>query len=194
MTIRRKRSDNLCVNLLIRHIKTNKKLYKSFNFSYHTQKYTLRDVLTDIVYVMKTGISYRNLRSAIKWQTIYKVYRKLISNKVFNLTYNQMLKKYVKRGGLNRKLRYISTDTTFIMNKNGSEKIGLNKYYYKKKGNKISLVVDSNKKIIEMKIFKGGKNDTKILEKHLESDMIIDRKEYEKIRNILYVIQDMIQR
>lgn len=32
-----------------------------------------------------------------------------------------MLKKYYKRDGLSKKLRYISTDTTFVMNKNGKE-------------------------------------------------------------------------
>jgi hypothetical protein len=85
-----------------------------------------------------------------------------------------MLAKYYKRNGLSKKLNYISTDTTFIMNKNGKEQIGLNKYYHKKKGNKISLIIDTNKKIVNMKIYKGCKNDTKILEDQLKENMIIN--------------------
>ena len=172
----------LQVRLLTAHIKSRSKLYKSFNFSYHTQKYKLADILTEIIFVTKTGISYRNLRSVIKWQTVYKVYRKLVANKVFEHTYAELLKKYLKRGGLNKKLKYISTDTTFVMNKNGREKVGLNKYYYKKRGSKISIITDSNGMPLEMDIFKGGKNDGKILEHHLTKNTIINNASYDKYK------------
>ncbi len=177
----RNKSD-ICCKLLCAHIKTIPKLYKSFNFSYHTQKYKLTDILNDVIYVMKTGISYRNLRSNIKWTTVYKAFRKLERYKVFQYSYKELFSKYLRRGGISKKLRYISTDTTFIMNKNGKSKIGLNKYYYKKKGNKVSIIVDSNGRIIDMKIFKGGKNDGKILEEHLKNGTIIDNHHYDDIK------------
>jgi hypothetical protein len=189
----KKTKTDLSILLLIAHIKSKPKLYESFNFSYKTQKYTLNEILIDIVYIMRTGISYRDLRSHLKWQTVYKVYRKLVLNKVFEMTYKDLLKKYYKRGGLSKKLRYISTDTTFIANKNGKDQIGLNKYYHKKKGNKISLIIDSNKKIINMKIYKGGKNDTKILEDQLKEDMIINNNDKNN-KNILWRMQDTIQK
>jgi hypothetical protein len=64
----KKNKNDMCILLLIAHIKSK-------------QKYTLKEILVDIVYIMKTGISYRDLRSHIKWQTVYKVYRKLVANK-----------------------------------------------------------------------------------------------------------------
>ena len=172
----------LCVKLLMVHIKQNKKLNKSFNFTFHTQKYKLKDVLNEIVYVMKYNIPYRAIRSHIKWQTIYKVYRKLVDNKIFELTYLQLLKKYLKRG-LNKKLKYVYTDTTFVMNKKGTQNIGLNKYYYKKKGNKISILMNSKKFIIDVQVYKGGKNDCKILEDQLEKCKNILNKKNNKQKN-----------
>lgn len=162
------------IKLLIAHIKSQPELYKCYNFTYRTQKYKLDDILTDIVYIMKTGISYRNLRSAIKWQTVYKVWRKLVKHKVFEFTYAELLRKYLKKGSLNKKLKLISTDTTFIMNKNGRESTGLNKYYYKKRGSKLSLIIDSKGMPLVMDVFKGGKNDGKILENHLKKKTIIN--------------------
>ena len=168
-----KNKNSLCIKLLIKHIKSKELLYKSFNFSYKTQKYKLEDILGEIIYLMKTGVSYRMLRSDIKWFTIYKVHRKLIKNNVFKMTFNEMLRKYLKKG-LNGKLKYVLTDTTFIKNKYGKELISCNKYYYKKKGNKISLIVDSKGYILNINVYKGGKNDCKILEDHLDNDMPID--------------------
>lgn len=49
--------------------------------------------------------------------------------------------------------------STFIMNKNGKECIGLNKYYYKKRGSKLSLIVDARGTVLEMDVLNGGKND-----------------------------------
>jgi transposase len=164
------------------HIKNNKELIKSFNFSHHTQKYKLSDMLDEIIYVMKYNIPYRAIRSKIKWMTIYKVYRKLVRYKVFKLSYKELLCKYLKRGNLGKKLRYVSTDTTFVMNKKGNVNVGLNKYYYKKKGNKLSLIIDSNKKILDIRVYKGGKNDGKILENQLENFKLLDNDEYGKYK------------
>lgn len=176
------KKSNICIKLLTEHIKSKPGLYKSFNFNYHTQKYKLKDILNEIIYIMRTGISYRMLRSKIKWQTIYKVYRKLVKNNIFKMTYLEMLNKYLKRGGLHKKLKYVHTDTTFIINKNGRDKTGLNKYYYKKKGNKVSIIIDSNGYVLDMNIFKGGKNDIKILENHLKNRFAISDDHYNKFK------------
>jgi len=70
--------ESLTVKILIKHIKQNQELYKSFNFTYHTQKYRLDELLTEILYVLKTGIDWRSIKSHINWNTIYKTYIKLI--------------------------------------------------------------------------------------------------------------------
>ena len=88
--------NSLTLKILIRYIKSHKSLYKGFNFHYTTQKYTLTEILTEILYVLKTGISWRMLRSHINWNTIYKAYVKLNKFKIFKTCYKDLLKKIYK--------------------------------------------------------------------------------------------------
>jgi transposase len=132
----------------------------------------LTEYISDILYVLKTGISWRDLRSHINWNSVYKVYVKLNSYKIFNLSYVSLLNKYYKRS-YNNKLKYISTDTTFIPNKKGKNLIGYNKYYNKKNGTKISLIVDSKGIPFNMKCYKGNINDSNILLNQLKNDDIV---------------------
>ena len=60
-----KNKTNIIVSVLTKHIKVNKDLYKSFNFSHKQQKYRLKEYLIDILNVLKTGVSWRDLRSHI---------------------------------------------------------------------------------------------------------------------------------
>ena len=61
-------------NSTLLHINSHKTLYKSFNFSYKSQKYKLDDILSEIIYVSRTGISWRMIKSDIHWNTIYKIF------------------------------------------------------------------------------------------------------------------------
>lgn len=171
------------LKLLIRYIKSNKQIYKSFDFSHKQQKYTLREILVDILYVLKTGISWRDLRSHIGWNTVYKRYIMLNNFGVFEICYTDLLKKYLKKG-TNKKLKYILTDTSFVQNKKGQDMIGYNKFYKKKKGTKISLITDSNGIPISVKCYKGNKHDCKILDDQL-NDKYITNIKYVKDRYFL---------
>jgi hypothetical protein len=72
-----KPSNNLFLKLLMKHIRSIPKLVYSFNFSHKQQKYNLSEYLIDILYVLKTGIAWRDLRSHINWNSVYKTYVKL---------------------------------------------------------------------------------------------------------------------
>ena len=167
-----KTKNELVIKLLIKHIKSNYKLYKSFDFSHKQQKYKLSEYLTDILYVLKTGIAWRDLWSHINWNSVYKIYVKLNSFNVFKLSYVTLLNKYYKRS-YNNKLKYISTDTSFIPNKKGKDLIGYNKFYNRKNGTKISLITDSKGIPFNLKCYKGNINDSKILLNHLKNDNIV---------------------
>ncbi len=175
-------NDKLMIKLLIKEIKQDKVLYKSFNGTYKTQKYKLTDILPSILYVLKTGISWRSLndpliftktKHMIHWNTIYKIYIKLNNNEIFKITYMELLKKYIMKS-TNKKLKIIITDTTFIPNKNGKDNMGYNKFYNKKKGTKISIITDSFGIPFNIKAYKGNKNDTIILEDQLKDKNMID--------------------
>lgn len=166
--------NNLIVRLLICHIKSNKKLYKSFNFSNIHQKYSLDDYLIDILYILKTGIPWRDLRSHINWISVYKVYVKLNTCNIFRLSYIDLMTKYLKKNN-NRNMKYIISDTSFIPNKKGRSLIGYNKYYNKKNGTKISLITDSDGITIFVKCYKGNESDSKILTKQFKCFKIINQ-------------------
>ena len=133
------KNNSFIVGILIKHIKSFKNLYKSFNFSHSQQKYDLSDYLIEILFVLKTGIAWRDIRSKINWNSIYKIYIKLNNHHIFETKYVDLLNKYIKKGS-NNKLKYVSTlrakaDTTFIPNKKGKDCIGYNKFYvYRKNG------------------------------------------------------------
>ncbi len=61
----------LIIKVLKLHIKNISKLNKSFDFTRKQQKLsiTLDEYLNEILYVLKTGISWRDIRSKINWST-----------------------------------------------------------------------------------------------------------------------------
>lgn len=163
-----KTENQKLVDAIICEVKSNRRLYKSFDFSNVRQKFDLSAYLTDILYVLKTGISWRDLKSVINWNSVYKVYCKLVRFNILEKSYNSLLSQYLSKSKQS-KLNCILTDTTFINNKNGSELIGYNTFYSRKKGTKISLITDSKGIPIDVKCYKGNMYDSNILEDQLET-------------------------
>ena len=85
------KNNSFIVGILIKHIKSFKNLYKSFNFSHSQQKYDLSDYLIEILFVLKTGIAWRDIRSKINWNSIYKIYIKLNNHHIFETKYVDLL-------------------------------------------------------------------------------------------------------
>ncbi len=77
----------LIVNLIMKFIKSNKALYKSFYFNTNQRKYKLEDQLHHILFILKTGISWRDMNCSIKWQSLYKTFSKLNKLNIFKLSY-----------------------------------------------------------------------------------------------------------
>ena len=174
-----RKKDSLIVNLLIRHIKSVKSLFKSFNYSHNQQIYKLRDYLTEILYVLKTGIAWRDIKSNINWNSIYKVFIKLNNHNIFKTSYTDLLNRYIKKGS-NKKLKFVSTDTTFIPNKKGKDCMGYNKFYNRKNGTKISIIVDSKGIPLNIKCCGGNVHDCTILSKQLKTWKIVN---YDHVTN-----------
>ena len=158
----------LIVGVLIKHIKSFESLYKSFDFSRKQQKYNLSDYLIEILYILKTGIAWRDIRSQINWNSIYKIYIKLNNHHIFETKYIDLLNKYIKKGS-NKKLKYVSTDTTFIPNKKGKDYIGYNKFYNRKNGTKLSIIVDVKGVPLNLKCCSGNEHDGTVLLKQLKT-------------------------
>ena len=106
---------------------------------------------------------------------IYKHYIKLQTIDTFKNTYIALLKKYLLKTKFNT-LKKVYTDTTFIINKKGTNFMGRNKYMKNKNCNKVSIITDNKFIPIDVQIFKGNVNDSKILQQQME--IIIENKDY----------------
>ena len=94
------------VNSIYNFIKTKHvKLFESYNFKYNTQKYKLKEILQGILFFIKIYSSCKNfIYKKINYNAIYKNYIKLNKYKIFELSYLDNLKKYLKKSK-NKKIR-----------------------------------------------------------------------------------------
>lgn len=76
------------------------------------------------------------------------------------------MNKYLKKTK-NKTLKCCYTDTTFIINKKGIDFKEKNKFMKNKYCNKLSLIVDSKFIPIDIKIYKGNINDSKVLQQQI---------------------------
>ena len=176
--------NKLLINSIKNRIK-NSECYKYFNFTYHTQKYCLTDILTEIVFIMRTGLPWHFV-TKIKYKTVYKSFRRLCNFNIFKNTYIELLNTYIKRKP-NKKLSMQYMDSTCITNKYGSECVGRNKYCKNKNITKISLITDSKGIPINVKINSGNNFDSEILCNQLNS-FLIDKNYLDNYNN--YILGD----
>lgn len=150
--------ESICNYIKIKH----KDLYESYNFKYKTQKHTLYDIIDAILYFIKISSSWRNFKyKNIKYNTIYKNYIKLNKYNIFENTYIDIIKRYLKKA-TRGKLKYIYTDTTTVYNKLNSDKVKRNKYFKNKNVIKLSFITDVNGVVINSLIESGNKHDSTI--------------------------------
>jgi len=102
------------INIICKKVNKSK-LYKNYNFSYHTQKYKLKDIVTKIMYCLHKCKDWRQL--GIGWNNIYKHFIKLSLIGIFKNTYLELLKMYIKKHKTS--LKIVSLDTTTVYNKYG---------------------------------------------------------------------------
>ena len=58
------KSDNSFVKCILKFIDSNEYLNEKFN--HHKQKYAIEELLTALIYKLKTGISYENITNVFK--------------------------------------------------------------------------------------------------------------------------------
>jgi transposase len=191
-------SEKQAIKTLINFI-YNSEHKHHFDFTYHTQKYSLEQTLPVILYVLKTGLAWekcKDLKIAknISYGTFYHTHKKLVKLDIYKANYRHILTKYYTKDK-EKYLKKQTTDTTFILNKGGVDKIGFNKQIPKHKLSKLSTICDANGKTIDVNLVSGNIHGTKILQNQIKNFKLSDKykhtsmadKEYdsEKIRKIL---------
>lgn len=101
------------LDILKEIILTDSKTKHFYDIKYSRSKYTIDSILEEILYVLKTGLSWRNVRSAIHWNSLYWHFNRLSSLGIFHKLFNCLRKGYTLSHPTNIQI----VDSTFIMNK-----------------------------------------------------------------------------
>lgn len=148
------------------------KFNKRYSFIHPAQKYKLDMIISELFYVLKSGVSWNDYRGPINNKTLYNHYNFFYKNHIFKHIYILLLNKYFKNNKTSKlKNQYI--DTCFIKNINGIDKIGRNKYYKNKNVSKLSIISDINGIPISILLKKGNKHDSQFIKEHIDKMLII---------------------
>ncbi|ARF10377.1 hypothetical protein Hokovirus_1_256 [Hokovirus HKV1] len=103
-------------------------------------------------------------------------------NNIFNKFYTYLYEKYSDKQK-NDKLKYLYTDTSFIINHNClHEYVERNKYIKNKFSIKLSLLTDVNGIPIDIQFVKGNLHDSPLIEKHFkEVKCNLDSNKYKNV-------------
>lgn len=150
----------------------DKSIGKFYVKKHPNSKYSFDDILNEIIYVLKTGISYRDLKSPIKWQSVYFHYQRFVKFDIFKKLFLKLRMIFASKNTLNVQL----IDSTFVMNKYGRNKIARNKFYKNKNCNKISIITDIDGIPLSVLVNSGNVHDLSFIQKHVNDLIVINRK------------------
>ena len=165
-------------------------LKKSYSQKFPNSKYSLDFILDEIIYVLKTGISWRNLRSSINWNTLFHHFSRFVKYNIFKTLFTKLRRNHFKTKNSNIKI----IDSSFIPNKYGRNFISRNKFYKNKTGTKISLITDIDGIPLSILVNKGSIHDLSFIKEHvkdckciIKNSVILADKGYEskKMRNYI---------
>ena len=167
-----KKKDKLSMSsAIIYYVKSKPHIYKHFDYTYQKQEIDLVNALPIIVNVIKYALPWRSIEHYY-WNSIYKIYKRLLSFNVLKETYKELLIKYYKKTPA-KKLKMRFTDTTSICNKYGSDLVDYNGHK-KRNVTKLSLITDSNGIPLSYKIALGSTYDSTIFSEHINLEPLID--------------------
>lgn len=132
----------------------------------------LDDIINDIIYVLKTGVSWRSIRTHIDYRTLYFHFKRFVKHDIFSRLFKKIRNKYINN---NISDTYI-IDSSFIMNICGKNKISRNKFFKNKNCNKISLITDDNGIPLSVLVNKGTVHDITFINKHYNDLIIFSKK------------------
>lgn len=165
---------------MIKHfILTHSKLKHFYLKSYSNSKYSLDVIINDILFVLKSGVSWRDSRSSIHWLSLFWHFRRFIQFNLFSSLFYNLRYFYSTQHHIDSQI----IDSTFILNKFGKNKIARNKFFKNKNCNKISLVSDIHGIPLSVLVDSGNNHDISFVSSHI-SDLLVLTKKSRKTKNI----------
>jgi hypothetical protein len=165
---------NLIMKLDI--IKIFKTIIKDeFDDNYHTRKYTEEKYFQEIITFLRNETYWNRHNGDITGKVLNNKHNSYIKKGIYEKIYKYILNVYMSHNKT-KKLKYQSTDTSFICNRQGyGVNVSRNKFYKGKRGIKICSIVDSNGVAIAIMISSGSTYDCKVVSE-LFDNMLIDTK------------------
>lgn len=164
-------SISLNIKIELKNIILNSKQFiNTFSKKHPNSKYSLDLIIDELLYFLKSGVSWRNLRSQINYKTLHYYYCKFVDDNIFFKLFNKIRNIYLKKYIIDDDL-YI--DSTIVFNKYGINKLGRNKFYKNKKSTKISLMTDSNGFPLSIFFIKGNYHDSSTFGKHIKDALLL---------------------
>jgi len=172
---------NIDIKQEIKKIVLNTQNFKyTFLKKHPNSKYSLDFIIDEILYFLKSGVSYRMLRSKANFRTIHYYHSKFVKHNIFFKLYKKIRNIYINKYYTNKDA-ILLIDSTIINNKFGINKIGRNKFYKNKKSTKISLMTDNHGFPLSILFMKGNYHDTCLFEKHIKDACVLFPKSNKKI-------------
>lgn len=139
-----------------------------YGFVTKKQKYDVKTIITEIIYFIKSSVSYDNYRGPINCKTLNKHILFFSKERIFERIYSDLLSKYLKNNKYS-KLKYQSIDSSFILNKNGKQKLGRSVLMKNKNCYKLSIIADTNGIPNSIILDSGNKSDINLAKENLNS-------------------------
>jgi len=153
-------------------ILTNKKTKYFYNVTYTHSKYSLDVILKEILYVLKTGLSWRDVRSDVHWNSLYWHFSRLVKHNIFYKLFLCLRKGYIDKHNTTTQI----VDSTFIMNKFGKSKMARNKFFKNKNCNKVSFFTDVSGIPLSVLVNNGNVHDLSFVTNHANDLMVLNKK------------------
>jgi len=153
-------------------ILNHKILKKYYINTFPNSKYSLDLIIEDILFVLKSGVSWRDSRSAVNWQSLFWHFQRFVKFNIFKSIFHQLRNLYSKRNSIELQI----IDSTFVMNKFGKNKIARNKFFKNKNCNKVSIISDSSGIPLSVLINTGNVHDLSFVEKHVSDLFVLTKK------------------
>lgn len=131
-------------------------------------KYTLKDYVIGIIDVVKNYTSWNKYNGSMNGNTLRKKNNEWLKLGVYDLVYENSLKKYLKTTRKTEELKYQSIDSTFVEDINGCKDAAYNNVYRRRKnesskGIKITSITTTNGIPLSINVDSGNKYDSTLL-------------------------------
>ena len=175
MNLNKLKLEDIIYNVIIK----NDNIGYFYTNNHISKKHSLNDIINEIIFILKTGISWRNLRSSINYNSIYYHFKRFVNNNIFIDAYISILNLYLKKI---KSINGIVIDSSFIQNKFGKGKIARNKFFKNKKCFKLSIITDFNNIPFSILLSDGNLHDSTIFNDH-KNDIV----KYKKLFLIILI-------